>query len=105
MLFPFKLRNRIQDPFEPINRIDRELGERGRRLFIGIELQPNFRDINAALTVVEGKGKYMRVVGVSSVQSQLDEPTQLAVQEFVADSQPSLMDWRAIEHDLSLIHI
>ena len=102
MIFPFKYRDIGRDPFDPAHRIEREVGERGRRLFIGLDLDPGFRKVCGALSVIEGKGKYLRVVGTFCLENELDKHTRKTLTQFVAQAENTLIDWRAIQEDVAL---
>ena len=102
LIFPFYSRDKtIRDPFDPAHRIEREVGERGRRLFAGIELQRDLRSVIGAMTVIEGKGKYLRVIGSTSCVHELDLHTQKILTQLASSPDPTLLDWRAIQEDVA----
>lgn len=103
MIFPFSRKHAIKNPFEPVARMDREVGERGRRLLIGMQLEPGFETLSAALVVIEGNGKYLRCVQVSSHWITIPRTTQEMLANLNAQPELSLLDLNAVREDLALL--
>ena len=83
--------------------MNREMGERGRRLVIGLTVEPGFDVISGALVVLEGNGKYLRAVKTNSYSARIPETTRSILQNMQNQGEPSFLDLVAVRADLALI--
>ena len=102
MIFPFT-RKQLKNPFELVGRIDREISERGRRLVIGIQLEPDFETLSGALVIIEGNGKYLRGVRADSCSVAIPKTTTLMLKNLQLQEDLSLLDLNAVRTDLALL--
>lgn len=103
MLFPFQPNTLHRDPLDPAQRIEREVGDRGRRLVIGLSLEPNNRLATGALVVVAGKGKYLRPIRSVTCSRPLPKETTQMLARSAKGHDVSLLDVEAIQHDVALL--
>ena len=103
LIFPISSKVVIRDPFDPAHRIDREVGERGRRLIIGLSLEPDCKTIIGSLIVVEGSGKYLRVIRSKTTTKQLPEVASDILGKLRDSDEPSLLDLRAAQEDIAVV--
>ena len=103
MIFPINSNELKRDPLDPAQRIDREIGERGRRLVIGMSVEPDFRRLTGALLVVAGNGKYLRPIRSVTCTETLPAVTTAILRKMAADPDPSILDIEAVQSDIATI--
>jgi len=103
MIFPINSNELKRDPFDPVQRIDREIGERGRRLVIGLSVEPDFRRLTGALLVVAGNGKYLRPIRSVTCSKTLPAVTTAILRKVTSDAEPSILDIEAVQSDIAAI--
>lgn len=101
LIFPVS-KNVVRDPFDPVQRIDREVADRSRRLALGLSLEDDLNTVTGALVVTEGKGRYLRVLHAASCFRVLPEMATQILAEMVGGGNPSFLDIRAVQSDLAI---
>ncbi|MEM9411570.1 MAG: anhydro-N-acetylmuramic acid kinase [Planctomycetota bacterium] len=105
MIFPFSKRPVIKDPFDPIHRLDREIVERGRRLFLGVAIDNGFQKIHSALIVTSGNGKYLRVLRGITESVEIPKETRSFIAQIADGKETSLIDLSAVQEDLASLQV
>jgi len=104
MFFPLRVKDVERDPFDPAARIDREIGDRNRRLAAGSCLVSDLESVTSALVVASGRGKHLRILSAATTCHRLPDCTARTLQEMVDDDQPpTLADLRTLQADIAMI--
>ncbi len=95
----------VRDPFDPVQRIDREVADRARRLALGLTLEDDLRTVTGGLIVTEGKGRFLRIIRAVTGSRTLSTTTSRLLRRLVENQANNVFDLRAVQSDLATAQV